>query len=176
MRKESPITEETGNLQSRYLTAHAVAMVMTIAAALLILSGCERKPVMAHAHFKHLPANGWQRIMPLTFTPEYDDSTATYDLALAVRHENTYRYRNLSLIVDVIATDSTVSRHSLDIALADEYGNWSGGGFGTLYQDEVSVVTGILPDEARSLVVWQAMEGCDTLSGLVNVGIIVNPQ
>jgi gliding motility-associated lipoprotein GldH len=151
-------------------------MTLAIATALLILSGCEDKPVMSHSQFKHLPTSGWQRVKPLTFNPEYDDSTATYDLRLAVRHDNTYRYCNLSLIVDIIATDSTMSRYPLDIALADEYGNWSGGGFGTLYQDEVVVVSGISPDDARSLVVWQAMEGCDTLFGLVNVGIIVNPQ
>ena len=176
MPKVSPITEETDNHRSRYLTEHAVAMVMAIAAALLILSGCERKPVMAHAQFKHLPSSGWQRMMPLTFSPEYDDSTATYDLALAVRHQNTYRYRNLSLMVDIIAADSTVNHHPLDIALADEYGNWSGGGFGTLYQDEVAIAHGISPDDACSIVVWQAMEGCDTLFGLVNVGIIINPR
>ena len=176
MARVNPITEETGNHRSRYLTAHAVAMTLAIASAMLILSGCERKPMMAHAQFKHLPKSGWQRVMPLSFCPEYDDSTATYDLTLAVRHDNTYRYRNLSLIVDFIATDSTMSRHPVDIALADEYGNWSGGGFGTLYQDEVAVISGISPDEAHSLVVWQAMEGCDTLLGLVNVGIIVNPQ
>lgn len=158
------------------MTASAVAMTVFIAAAMLIMASCEHKPVMSHARFVHLPASGWQRTLPLTFTPEYDDSTRTYDIALAIRHDNSYRYRNLSLVVDIIAADSTVSRRQMDLSLADEYGNWTGGGFGSLYQDKVTVATDATPMNASSVVVWPAMQGCDTLCGLVNVGIITSPK
>lgn len=113
--------------------------------------------------------------MPLKFNPVYDDSTARNDIALAVRHDNTYRYRNLSLVIDVIAADSTISRQHVDMVLADQYGNWTGGGFGALYQDKVDLLHGIAPDGARAVVVWQTMQGCDTLTGLVNVGLITSP-
>ena len=159
----------------RYMTAQAVAMTVFVAAAVLIMPSCQRKPVMSHARFEHLPASGWQRTLPLTFTPEYDDSTATYDIKLALRHDNSYRYRNLSLVVDLIAADSTVNRQTVDLTLADEYGNWTGGGFGALYQDQTTIAHGIKPASARSVVVWHAMQGCDTLCGLVNVGIIISP-
>ena len=158
------------------MTASAVAMTVFIAAAMLIMASCEHKPVMSHARFVHLPVSGWQRTLPLTFTPEYDDSTRTYDISLAIRHDNSYRYRNLSLVVDIIAADSTVSRRQMDLSLADEYGNWTGGGFGSLYQDKVTVVSAATPTSASSVVVWQAMKGCDTLCGLVNVGIITSPK
>ena len=130
-------------------------MTLVIAAAMLVMGSCQRKPVMAHARFVHLPTDGWQRTLPLTFRPEYDDSAATYDITLAVRYDNSYRYRNLTMAVDVITADSAVNRRTVDMALADEYGNWTGGGF-----------------EARSIVVWQSMGVCDTLRGLVNLGII----
>jgi gliding motility-associated lipoprotein GldH len=107
--------------------------------------------------------------------PEYDDSAATYDITLAVRYDNSYRYRNLTMAVDVITADSAVNRRTVDMALADEYGNWTGGGFGTLYQSTVPVVEAVTPDEARSIVVWQSMGECDTLRGLVNLGIITTP-
>lgn len=153
----------------------AVAVTVVIAAAMLILAACQRKPVMTHSTFVHLPLSGWQRTMPLTFTPEYDDSARTYELTLAVRHVNSYAYRNLSLVVDVIAVDSTVSRKPLDIRLADEYGNWTGGGFGTLYQDAVCIASVVDPDDARRVVVWQAMQDCDTIFGLADIGLIVKP-
>jgi len=114
--------------------------------------------------------------MPLTFTPAYDDSARVYDLSLAVRHDNAYPYRTLSLVVDAIAADSTVNRQMVDIALADEYGNWTGGGFGALYQQAVTIARGVSPGDVHSVVVWQAMEGCDTLVGLVNVGVIMAPR
>lgn len=150
-------------------------MMILIAAAMLIMPSCQRKPVMAHSHFVNLPAGGWQRTMPLVFEPVYDDSARTYQLSLAVRHDNTYSYANLSLVVDVISIDSLVSRQNVNIALADEYGNWTGAGFGALYQDKVSIASVIDPDDARSIVVWQAMDSCDILQGLVNVGIIASP-
>ena len=156
--------------------SNAVAMAMIIVAAALILVACQRKPVMAHARFIHLPSNGWQSRTPLTFKTQYDDSTATYDLSLAVRHDVTYAYRSLSLVVDIIAADATMTRKTVNIPLADGYGNWTGGGFGALYQDTISIADGISPDKAHSLVVWQAMEGCDTLCGVVDIGVIARPN
>lgn len=155
---------------------HAVAMTLVVAAAMLMMVSCDHKPVMPHAYFAHLSHDGWQRTMPLTFLPEYDDSAAAYDITLAVRHDNSYRFRNLSLVVDIFAEDSTVNRQTVDMALADEYGNWTGGGFGALYQDQMTIARAASPADARSVVIWQAMPGCDTLQGLVNVGIIVAPK
>jgi len=169
-------TSQTRNKrQGQYPKAVAVAMMVIIAAAMLVMGSCSRKPVMAHSRFVHLPADGWQRTMPLSFVPEYDDSAAHYDIILAIRHDNSYRYSNLSLVVDVIAADSTVNRKAVDIAVADDYGNWSGGGFGSLYQCTRPVIGGVTPDKAHSVVIWQAMNGCDTLCGLVDVGIIASP-
>ena len=155
--------------------AQAVAMTMFIAAAMLILSACDHKPTLPHAQYHNLPLSGWQRMMPLTFVPEYDDSTRRYDLSLAVRHDNSYKFSNLSLVVDLIAADSTLNRKTVDMTLADEYGNWTGGGFGAMYQDEITVATGINPRDVSSVVVWQAMQDCDTLYGLTEVGLFTRP-
>ncbi|MBR5171754.1 MAG: gliding motility lipoprotein GldH [Muribaculaceae bacterium] len=154
----------------------AVAMTMFIAAAMLIFSACEHKPTLSHASYVNLPSTGWLRETPLTFSPEYDDSTGYYDLSLAVRHDNSYKFCNLSLVVDLISTDSTVNRKRLEMTLADEYGNWTGGGFGALYQKKVPIVSDITPNDVCSVKVWQAMENCDTLQGLVNVGLFTSPN
>jgi len=151
-------------------------MTTVIAAVMLLMAACQRKPVMAHGQFKHLPPAGWLKTMSLTFNPEFDDSTMICDLVLAVRHDNRYPFTNLSLVVDIIAADSTVSRHPVDLALADEYGNWSGGGFGSLYQDRVTITTGVTQADAHAVVVWQAMADCDTLCGVTDVGLITNPK
>ena len=153
--------------------AIAVAMAMFIAAAMLLAS-CEHKPVMSHANFIHLPVNGWLSTLPLTFTPEYVDSTMAHDVMLSVRHNNSYPYRNISITVDLIATDSTVSRHNVDLPLADQYGNWLGGGFGALYQEQVVIAHDVVLSGTRAIVVWQAMP-CDTLRGIVDVGITATP-
>lgn len=154
----------------------AVAMVFIIAAVMLIWASCERKPVMSHASFVHLPVSGWHSSLPLKFSPQFDDSTLTYDITLTVRHDNSYRYSNLLLVVDMVTTDSTVSRQTVNMPLADQYGNWTGGGFGALYQNQVTLAEGVAPDDARSVVVWQAMAECDTLLGIADVGITIIPN
>ncbi len=151
-------------------------MTMFIAVMVLCVTACQRKPVMATSSFVNLPAAGWMASAPLSFTPAYGDSSVAYDLILAVRHSNGYRYRNLSLVADVIDDHATASRKTLDISLADEFGNWSGGGFGSLYQATVPLASGVTPQQARHVVVWHTMAGCDTLLGLVNVGIIARPK
>ena len=154
----------------------AVAMIVIVASAMLIMTCCTRKPVMAHARFVHLPTTGWQQSFPLTFIPQYDDSTLNYDLKLTVRHNNSYSYRNLTLAIDVFATDSTVLRQQVNLELADEYGNWTGGGFGALYQVSATIANGISPSQANRVVIWQTMAGNDTLQGLIDLGLTVFPN
>ena len=158
------------------INSKAVAMTVFVAAAMLIMTACTRKPVMAHAQFVNMPSHGWQQDLPLAFTPIYDDSTLTCDLMLTIRHDNSYSYRNLSMAVDVIAADSTVHRQQVNMQLADEYGNWTGGGFGALYQASVFIARGLSPSQASRVVVWQTMAACDTLTGLVNMGLTVFPS
>lgn len=151
------------------------AMWTVIAAVVFIVTGCDR-PVLPHAQFIHLPESGWKYQSPVTFHPVYDDSTRTYDITLAVRHQSNYAFATLPLAVDIVDADSVVHRQLLDMRLADEYGNWSGGGFGTLYQQQTSIARGIKPSEVASVVVWQALDSTHSLKGVVDVGIFCNPS
>lgn len=168
-------TKETASIERNRLKNNRITVAMTVFVVAVMLFGCRQKPVMAHSRFLHLPAEGWLKNSPLTFSPEYDDSAATYSLVLAVRHNNSYRYCNLSLAVDFIAVDSVISRTMVNMRLAYEFGNWTGGGFGTLYQDTVLLAGVVDPGDAGKVVVWQAMNGCDTLRGLTDIGLIVKP-
>lgn len=149
-------------------------MAMFIAAVVL-MTGCRQQPVMAHADFVHIPVDGWLQSASVTLTPVYDDSTTTYNLLLAVRHGNSYKYCNLALVVDIIAADSVVNRQELNLQLADEYGNWTGSGFGAVYIDTVHLAGVFDPVDAKSVIVWQAMRGCDTLNGVTDIGLIARP-
>ena len=127
------------------------------------------------SQFKTLPAEGWTKSMPIKFTPEYADSSQTYDIALALRHTNDYMYSNLTVAVDMIDSVKNVVRSSVDFKLSDGYGNWQGSGFGALYQSSVVIAQGVKPQEATSIVVWQAMNNCDVIKDIQDLGIIVTP-
>lgn len=114
--------------------------------------------------------------MPLKFTPQLADSTVqSYCVDVAVRHNSSYPYSNLNLVVDFIDSHYKVVRHKVVIPIANDYGNWNGTGFGHLYQDKVTVSTGVNPASLHSVVVWQAMKGCDRVTDIENVGIIITP-
>lgn len=128
------------------------------------------------AQFKTLPDEGWQKSMPIKFTPEYSDSSLTYDVELALRHNNDYQYSNLSLVVDLIDSVKNVTRHDIDFELSDGYGNWRGSGFGALYQSSIVIAQGIKPSQVTSVVVWQAMNNCDVVKNVIDMGVIVKPS
>jgi len=167
----NPSNKHNGN------TAITVMTGVFIAVVAILVTGCH-KPMPPQSSFVHLPQHGWQQAMPITFDSLCAgiDSTTLVDLSVAIRHDNTYPYRNLALAIDVIACDSSVTRHMVNMALADPYGNWAGGGFGALYQQVQAIAQGIPSSQVRTVVVWQAMQACDTLTGVTDMGITVTPR
>ena len=159
----------------KILKGHTAAIVAVLAFAISCLSGCSFGQD-SMAHFKTLPDEGWNKSMSIKFTPEYSDSSLTYDIALAVRHNNDYQYSNLSLAVDLIDSVKTVTRHDIDFELSDGYGNWLGSGFGAIYQSSVVIAQGVRPSQVTSIVVWQAMNNCDVVKNVIDLGVIVTPS
>lgn len=151
-----------------------VALVALLS-ALSSLSGCSFGQD-SMAQFKTLPNEGWSKTMPIEFTPEYSDSTITYDVELAMRHNNSYQFSNLSLVVDLVDSVKNVSRNNIDFELSDGYGNWRGSGFGALYQSSIVIAQAVKPGQVSSIVVWQAMNNCDVVKNIVDMGIIIKPS
>ena len=83
---------------------------------------------------------------------------------------------NLSLVVDLIDSVKNVARNKIDFELSDGYGNWKGSGFGAIYQSSVVVAQGVSPSQVGSVVVWQAMNNCDVVKNITDIGIIVTPS
>lgn len=120
------------------------------------------------------PIEGWHRTMPIEFAPQYSDSTATYDISVAVRHTNDFNYKALPLVVDLIDDAGIFKRYSVTMAVADDYGDWRGTGFGTLFQCRAVVARGVRAEQARRVVVWQALADTVTLTHITDVGILVD--
>ena len=152
-----------------------VAVMAVILCAFYCLNGCSFKQD-SMAQFKTLPDEGWNKTMPISFEPEYSDSSTTYDIALAIRHNNDYQYSNLSLIVDLIDSVKNVSRNNIDFELSDGYGNWKGSGFGALYQSSVVIAQNVTPNQVNTIVVWQAMNNCDVIKNVMDIGIVITPS
>lgn len=142
---------------------------------LVCLGACAPKHT-SYSYFCDLPEDGWMENTPISFDTQYADSSITYDITFAVRHSASYSYGNLNLVLDFISSTGKVERKNLNFAIADEFGNFKGGGFGDYYQRSQLVVADVKPQDVHKVVAWPAMKGCKTLTGIHNLGITITPH
>lgn len=94
----------------------------------------------------------------------------TGDMILVVRHSNAYEYSNIWLNIRYSARD-TVVNDTLNICLADDFGNWYGKGMGVSYQFTDTVARDVTLDTSSPVKVWHIMRA-DTLPDIEQIGII----
>ncbi|MDE6145002.1 MAG: gliding motility lipoprotein GldH [Muribaculaceae bacterium] len=98
-----------------------------------------------YSAFSTINSEGWEYGHTYVYRPTIADSLANGLLRVAVRHTNDYPFRNLWLEVSyqIEAPDSTISfrADTINITLADPYGNWLGRGLGTTFQKADTVRT-----------------------------------
>ncbi|MDE6535604.1 MAG: gliding motility lipoprotein GldH [Muribaculaceae bacterium] len=103
----------------------------------LLMSACSA-PDNDYSAFSTVDPDGWAYGHTFVYRPEIADSVAHGTLRLMARHSNDYPYRNLWLEVSYqqLHADSTISfrRDTVNLTLADLYGNWLGTGLGTSFQ------------------------------------------
>ena len=137
---------------------------------------CSCRQTDIYNEFNTLPRNGWFKRDVQRFTPESPDSTGRYDLYLTLRHNGDYAYRNLWLFVSYTGADGVQKTDTVNCELADEFGRWSGGGWGSYYQQEL-----LLDDcfrfvgKEQVVTIQQAMRD-DRIRGISDVGIRIAPH
>lgn len=137
---------------------------------------CSCRQTDVYNEFNTLPRNGWFKRDVQRFTPESPDSTGRYDLYLTLRHNGDYAYRNLWIFVSYTGADGVQKTDTVNCELADEFGRWSGGGWGSYYQQEL-----LLDDcfrfvgKEQVVTIQQAMRD-DRIRGISDVGIRIAPH
>lgn len=87
--------------------------------------------------FRNIDDLGWQYGDTLVFMPVHQDSIVTGDLFVSLRHTNDYLFSNLWIEACYSDADGRHFVDTLEITLADVYGNWSGKGVGVSFQKRV---------------------------------------
>lgn len=145
--------------------------IALLIAALFLTAACSNHT--EHSGFTTIDPDGWIYGDTVRFCPADTDSIAfpLYDVVIVVRNNNDYEYSNLWLRLDYQCRDS-VHTDTLNIRLADDFGNWLGKGTGGSYQRCDTVLHGVPLDPAREIKVSHIMR-TDTLGGIEQFGIIV---
>lgn len=138
----------------------------------LFFAGCgDRNEFMAYADVE---SSGWAYGDTLSFVTEIDDSHAAGTLDVNVRHNSDYLFQNLWL--ELTYNNSTsLCRDTVNIRLADKYGNWLGDGFGPRYQTSVRVADHVVMADSALVSVRHIMR-VDTLRSVEQIGITFTPS
>lgn len=163
------VNEETKIIANRNRTKGFISTSIAII-MIMCLGACVPKH-SSYSEFIVLPIEGWVSDLPLYFTPSSVDSTALYDVSLVVCYESDYKYRNLNLLVDYVAKNSTIKRDTINCEFADNFGNWIDAGFGSSYQHTQLLSRDVKIEELSKIIVWQSMNSSE-LNDVVKIGLI----
>ena len=161
-------TETGRNRQTKRRVNKAAALLAVFAVCCLYSCSSD----VLYSEFKPL-GDGWSKSEPLRF--DFPDSLTEdrTDFGIDVRHDNYYPYRNLWVVVDYLKIGKVAETDTVNIMLADKFGNWYGSGLGRLYQLRSTVRRGMNADEFDGVVVWHYMR-CDTVTGISDVGVSIS--
>lgn len=138
--------------------------------ALLCGASCTRGE---HSGYASVSPHGWIYGDTLIPIKGIQDSTLIVrgDMAVALRHSNSYDYSNIWLSLIYSTPDSTVT-DTINITLADDFGNWLGQGMGLSYQLVDTIRRDIAIDICKPVKITHIMR-TDTLSGIEQAGVVV---
>lgn len=121
-----------------------------------------------------IEGNKWYKGTAARFTLPITDTLKNYDFYITIGNTTDYRYSNLYLFISTRFPNGNISRDTLECLLADEAGKWYGKGWGKIKDNSIKVnqalrfpLTG-----TYEFLIQQAMRE-DTLSGISNIGIII---
>ena len=93
-----------------------------------ILSACVYKNENVHTDFRSLKNSEWNKDSICRFKVDIQDISHPYSIAILIRHDNNYPYRNLWLFSNITTPSGAVRQDTLNCELADDMGRWYGKG------------------------------------------------
>ncbi len=81
----------------------------------------------------------WESKNKAVFDLEITDTQTLNNISLMVRHGDEYPYSNLFLFVSTHYPDGKILTDTMEVMMANEKGEWQGGGVGNLYDFKVPI-------------------------------------
>lgn len=145
---------------------------LLLAAGLLVVAAACSDGSVYSSRFEAIAPCGWVKDRPLVFDLPDSLPASSFDIELDVRHNNNYAYRNLWVTVDYVAHRQVVASDTVNLELADKYGNWYGSGLGQLFQYGMTIRRNVLVGQYEKVILWHTMR-CDTVEHISDVGVIL---
>lgn len=146
--------------------------------ALLILlfislsPSCYRSDEISDYH--SVDAAGWEYGDTVYFNLQSPDSVFTGDMSIAIRHSANYDYSNIWLEIIYPPQDS-LKTDTVNVELADIYGNWHGKGLGLSLQFVDSAKKNVSMTLPKKIGLRHIMR-VDRLEGIEQLGLILKQE
>ncbi|MDE5594718.1 MAG: gliding motility lipoprotein GldH [Muribaculaceae bacterium] len=147
------------------------AVILLAMAFFTLLSACSGFKETGEYH--PIDAEGWAYGDTVHFNIESPDSVIRGDIAVVVRHTAAYPYSNIWLEINYPQQDKTVS-DSVNIVLADDFGNWLGRGAGLSFQRVDTVLRDVTLSTPTDVTLRHIMR-VDRLSDIEQLGVVFIP-
>lgn len=150
-----------------------MAAIYFIAAFCLLLSGCVNSDDVVYSQFKSLSNQEWNKGHYLEF--EIDsiaDAKSNYDVMLVVRHNDTYKYKSMCVVVEEFVQGESETTDSIDIKMSNDEGRWTGRGQYGLYEVIDTLKSNEQLSEHYLISVCHGMRS-EIIEGVSDIGVIV---
>lgn len=158
---------------TRRITSHIPTAARRLATAVVAAVAVSCGNSGEISSFAHIPHDGWA----YGDTVKFDIDSAmrvSQPIGIALRHNDSYPYRNLYLEISVEDDSCRIRRDTIGIELCDVYGHWYGHGIGASMQIESPTRIGA-DNSTRRINIRHVMR-VDTLTGIELVGITGQPR
>lgn len=123
-----------------------------------------------YSRFEEIGPDGWPYTQSILFPIEHHDSITDGRLSFTVRHTDGYEFSNLWVEASYDDANGNTHTDTLNIKLADTYGNWTGKGSGVWKQLETIVSTNLTHRSGSPIKIRHIMR-TDTLHNIDLIGI-----
>jgi gliding motility-associated lipoprotein GldH len=139
------------------------------------LLSCDSNRV--YEQYETIPDFEWNQEDTLRFDVDITDTIQVNNVYFNLRNSGDYEYSNLWLFVRKISPDKQVVERKVELALADETGDWYGSGFGDLFDLQIPMEQNVVFPQSGKYV-YEIIQGMydKKLKGIANVGIRIEKE
>jgi gliding motility-associated lipoprotein GldH len=115
----------------------------------------------------------WDKNSEYFFNFTITDNTIPYNLSLKLRNNNMYPFKNLWLFYDLKLPDGSLRKDTIEVALANDFGEWTGKGI-SIYHNEFSLHDNYhFPDTGQYTIVFRQGMRENVLQGIDDIGLLI---
>ncbi len=139
----------------------------------LLFAACHNSDVL-HREYAHIANSGWEQQDTLFFYPKQKKDPPYWGtLEIWSRNNNNYPYQNLWLFLTLENNQQTILSDTIELKLANDFGEWSGDGWGTRYHTTYRYPSPImLSGDSLRIGIVHGMRD-KSLKGITEVGISI---